>query len=128
MHPHVLNWIRSAEYDLTTADYMFASRRYIYTVFMCHLALEKALKAAIEHRGGRTPPKVHDLDRLLSLSGLKPGSRQEVFVAGLSNLSIATRYPRDFDALRKSTTRQRARATLSKTGKLYQWILTSLES
>lgn len=37
-------WLKQAEYDLGTAEAMFKSKRYIYTVFMCHLSIEKALK------------------------------------------------------------------------------------
>ncbi|GAI74786.1 unnamed protein product, partial [marine sediment metagenome] len=39
------NFIKSAEYDLNTAKFMLKSRRYIYVIFMCHLSLEKMLKA-----------------------------------------------------------------------------------
>lgn len=37
-------WFKQADYDLGTAEAMFRSRRYIYSIFMCHLCLEKALK------------------------------------------------------------------------------------
>jgi len=29
-------WLRQADYDMDTADYMFRGGRYMYTVFMCH--------------------------------------------------------------------------------------------
>jgi len=53
-------WFNQAEYDLGTAEAMFRARRYIYTVFMCHLCLEKALKGLIASLG-RMPLKSHDL-------------------------------------------------------------------
>jgi HEPN domain-containing protein len=34
-------WLRQADYDMDTAEYMYAGGRYLYTIFMCHLALEK---------------------------------------------------------------------------------------
>lgn len=37
-------WLKQADYDLDTADFMFKGKRYIYAVFMCHLSIEKALK------------------------------------------------------------------------------------
>jgi len=37
-------WFKQADYDLDTARAMFDSGRYIYTIFMCHLSIEKALK------------------------------------------------------------------------------------
>ena len=38
-------WLAQASYDLDTAEAMFKTGRYIYCVFMCHLSIEKALKA-----------------------------------------------------------------------------------
>ncbi len=40
-------WFRQAEYDMDTADAMFENRRYIYTVFLCHLAVEKPSRGCI---------------------------------------------------------------------------------
>ena len=37
-------WMRQADYALETAEAMLAANRNIYAVFMCHLAIEKALK------------------------------------------------------------------------------------
>ncbi len=47
MRDDTRNWIACAEYDLETARSMFDSARYLYVVFMCHLALEKLLKAHV---------------------------------------------------------------------------------
>ena len=40
-------WFNQAGYDLRTADAMLSTGRYIYTVFMCHLSIEKALKGLL---------------------------------------------------------------------------------
>jgi HEPN domain-containing protein len=37
-------WLSQAEYDFSTAEYMFNGDRNFYAVFMCHLCIEKALK------------------------------------------------------------------------------------
>jgi len=34
------NWIALADYDMETAGHMLATERYLYVVFLCHLALE----------------------------------------------------------------------------------------
>ncbi len=36
-------WFNQAEYDFQTSELMFSGGRYIYAVFMAHLAAEKAL-------------------------------------------------------------------------------------
>jgi HEPN domain-containing protein len=41
-------WLRQADYDMDTADYMFVGGRYFYAVFMCHLSLERPLKGSTE--------------------------------------------------------------------------------
>jgi HEPN domain-containing protein len=41
------NWMATSNYDLKTAEAMLKSKRYIYVVFMCHLAIEKMIKAVI---------------------------------------------------------------------------------
>jgi len=44
-------WFKQAEYDYQTASAMFDSGRYIYTVFMCHLSVEKILKGIYRRTG-----------------------------------------------------------------------------
>ena len=38
-------WLKQADYDFETAKAMFDTGRYIYSIFMCHLTIEKVLKA-----------------------------------------------------------------------------------
>jgi HEPN domain-containing protein len=41
------HWTEQARYDLDTARAMFDSGRYLYVLFCCQQAVEKALKAII---------------------------------------------------------------------------------
>lgn len=120
------NWIDSAQYDLETAEHLFTTGRYIYTIFMCHLALEKMLKAKIEEITGKIPPKTHDLEYLLGLSGLSPNPEQEKFIAEISNLSIVTRYPGDFHQMIKDFSKTRTELILVKSKEIIEWINKSL--
>ncbi len=99
MDDRVKNWLKSAEYDLETAVFMFKSKRFIYTIFFCHLVLEKILKAKIQQVSGKTPPKTHDLLYLLRLSGLSPAKEISEFLSRISDLSVPTRYPENFTQL-----------------------------
>ena len=58
-------WLTQANYDMDTADYMFRGGRYMYTVFMCHLSLEKGLKALYSEKLRNEPPKTHNPARQL---------------------------------------------------------------
>jgi len=67
MKQTTLNWLRGAEYDMQTAESLLKTRRYIYVVFMYHLAVEKTLKAIITETVTVSPPRTHNLYRLLEL-------------------------------------------------------------
>ncbi len=122
MKKEVQNWLDSARYDLETARDMFRSGRYIYTVFMCHLALEKALKAKVAEITGEEPPKTHDLEYLAGLAGLSLDREAEEFISGISNMSVVTRYPRDFQKMLKDFSEERIGFILSKSTEVFQWI------
>lgn len=122
MKKEVKNWLDSAQYDLETAEHMFNTGRYIYTIFMCHLALEKMLKAKIEEITGKTPPKVHDLEYLTELAKLSPDEDIGKFIVEITNLSVVTRYPRDFQQMLKNFSRERVELILTKTKEVFQWI------
>ena len=70
MKKEVKNWIESAQYDLETAEQMLISGRYIYTIFMCHLAIGKILKAKVTEITRKVSPKTHNLRYLVKRSGL----------------------------------------------------------
>jgi len=79
MRPETLEWLRQSEYDIGTAEAMYSSGRYMYTAFMCQLAVEKALKGLIVERTGDTPPKTHNLIHLVKAAKLElPESQLEL--------------------------------------------------
>jgi HEPN domain-containing protein len=74
---------------------MLKTGRYLYVVFMCHLAIEKVLKAHVAFVTEALPPKSHDLIFLVKKSGLELPQEQLEFVGLINNASIPTRYPED---------------------------------
>lgn len=122
----VKNWIDSAFYDLETAEHMFRTERYIYTVFMCHLSLEKIFKAKVEEQINKMPPKVHDLLYLAQMTNLSLPEDIEKFLAEVSNLSIVTRYPGDFQQAFKDFSKERSESILIKAKEVFQWIKKSI--
>jgi len=65
-------WLKQADYDISTAEFMCSGGRYFYAVFMCHPSIEKALKGLYRQKSGKTPPKTHNLLYLLNQTGVKP--------------------------------------------------------
>lgn len=93
---------------------------------MCHLALEKLLKAKVQDETGKTPPRTHNLRYLLKLGGLEPPEEILDFLSKLSEVSVPTRYPQDFRSLVGSYDRRAARNYLAKTREAFEWISKSL--
>ena len=97
MKPEAANWLATSEYDLETARAMLRTGRRIYVVFMCHLAVEKALKALVVEAQGSEPPRIHDLERLSALAGVTLDQALADFVGELNDASVATRYPNELN-------------------------------
>ncbi|WP_194174732.1 HEPN domain-containing protein [Desulfofundulus thermobenzoicus] len=95
MDPQVKEWLEQSEYDLDTAKSLYRARRYLYTIFMCHLAIEKALKALIVQQTGKAPPKTHNLINLVKLGNAILTDEQIKFVSRLSLAGVVTRYPEE---------------------------------
>lgn len=115
-------WLRQADYDISTAEFMCKGQRHFYAVFMCHLSVEKALKGLYLQKSGQTPPKTHNLVYLLNKTGVKPDDKAGLFIAKLNEANIATRYPEDIDKLRKDYTAEVTKDILEKTTELLEWI------
>jgi HEPN domain-containing protein len=61
MRKDTVNWIATSDYDIESAHHMLATGRYLYVVFLGHLALEKLLKAHFTELTQTIPVKTHDL-------------------------------------------------------------------
>lgn len=119
-------WFKQAEYDLGTANAMFRSRRYIYTVFMCHLCLEKTLKGLIA-ADGRVPVKSHDLIFLLDRSGMLLPKQHVEFLEMLNDVSVPTRYPDDLEHLITQYPRKRTKDIVDQCREVFEWIKNYLQ-
>jgi HEPN domain-containing protein len=95
MEKQTEEWLRQSDYDMDAADYMFQGGRYLYAVFMCHLAVEKALKGLYFEKLRETPPRSHSLVYLLNAMSIVPPEKPGRFITRLSEASIPTRYPDD---------------------------------
>lgn len=116
------NWIISAEYDLKTAMTLFNNKRYIYVVFMCHLALEKTLKAILTEMLNELPPYTHNLNRLIEMANIELPGEYQVFIDELNLQSVPTRYPEDFKKISKEFNRKIAGDYLRQTKRTMRWL------
>lgn len=115
-------WLRQADYDMETAEFMLNGGRYFYAVFMCHLSVEKALKGLYQKRLTDMPPKVHNLVYLLNKIGIKPDESIGKFLIKLNESSVTTRYPEELDKLQKDFTQPIVKDILTKSKEALKWI------
>ena len=120
------NWneelIKQSEYDLDTAKYMFQGKRYLYSIFMCHLCLEKALKSIYYLKTKELPPKTHNLIFFIEKLNLIMEYKMHKFLININQLSILTRYPEDFEKANKQFNKTKTNNFLKETERAFQWI------
>ena len=92
-------WLFQAEYDLFAAEKVFEIGLYPYTIFMSHLAVEKALKAVYYHKLQKEPPKIHNLSQLVQRLNLNPPADLVDFLTDFSSMSVPARYPDDLKSI-----------------------------
>jgi len=120
-------WLKQAEYDMDTAKAMFKTGRYIYAVFMCHLAIEKIIKGTYSKIIKKDPPKTHDLIYLSELTSLDLTEDFTKFLDSLNDLSIPTRYPDELEKLVQQYSRERTKKILNQTEELLQCLKEKLQ-
>jgi HEPN domain-containing protein len=122
MRKDTQNWIDLAEYDLVTAQHMLETGRNLYVIFLCHLALEKMLKAHVNEVTQAIPTKTHDLIYLVKKCAIEPPENFLDFIGKINTASIPTRYPEDLQSALKNYPEPVARAYLRQTQELVQWL------
>ena len=115
-------WQEQAKYDIDTADYMLSGGRHVYAVFMCHLAVEKALKGLYQAKRLKTPPKSHNLGYLLNQSGVGAPQSTIEFLVRLNEAHIATRYPDSLAAMQAAYPESLVKTILAQAKETMAWI------
>jgi HEPN domain-containing protein len=117
-------WLKQAEYDFDTAGIMRQSGRNFYAVFMCHMSVEKALKALVFRKSGTVPPKTHNLLLLLTHGGIKPPDTIGRFIVQLNEANVATRYPDELAKMIRTYNDDITDAILAQAREIVSWIKT----
>jgi len=122
MRKDTANWIALTDYDIETARHMLDTERYLYVVFLCHLALEKILKAHVAEVTQTLPIKTHDLIYLVKKCELKLPETYLDFIGKINTASIPTRYPDDLQRSLKEYPKSVAKDYLSQTQEIIKWL------
>ena len=124
MDERVRYWLDLSDYDVETAEAMLRTGRYLYVGFMCHQAVEKALKAIYQASTGQVPPRTHNLRLLLQETRLDSelATESRSLVLELEPLNLEARYPENKERLQRSLTHQRCSELFAATRELQRWI------
>ena len=117
-----LEWFKQAKYDLRSAEVMFASKQYIHVVFMCHLAVEKALKGFYASKTKDMPPRTHSLIYLAKKAEVELPELLNNFITMMDSVSVPTRYPDELKIMRKAYTKAKAVVLLERSKELVKWL------
>ena len=117
-------WLDLADEDLTVANTMLKNQHYLYMGFMCHLTIEKALKAVVAEVTNAMPPKSHHLTELADKAQLntKMNADQQSFLLLLNPLNIEGRYPEYKSYTASVLTKEKCESILKETEDLLCWI------
>lgn len=90
---HIEHWIFQADNDIIVAESLYKNGHYAWCLFICHLVLEKALKALfIKTTGNILPPKIHNLVRLAEHSGINLDNNLKQFFYDVNDFNLEARY------------------------------------
>lgn len=119
-------WIKSSEYDLKTAQELFKIKRYPYSLYFCHLALEKILKALMVKQTGKHAAFTHNLVLLAEKSNLILSDKQKDFLAEVTDFNIEARYPDEKMVFYKKCNKKYTENYLNRTKGVYKWLKNQL--
>jgi len=121
-------WLQLAQYDLDTAQTMYAGGRWFYVAFMCQQAIEKICKGLYNFYIDDNIPRVHNIRFILTKieTSLSLAIKPEIYnlIDTLSAHYLNNRYP-DFSGMPNTQIdKDKAMNILEKTREAFTWLLT----
>ncbi len=118
-------WLELVDEDMSVAEDLFKTKHWLYTAFMCHQVLEKALKAYWVATRDDDPPYIHDHKRLAEGCGLydKLTEEQRIFLTTIREMNIEARYREYKSRIAASLNETNTHQLLEQTKQMKQWIL-----
>lgn len=116
-------WLNSAEHDLETAESLYSSRKFDWCLFLGHLVLEKAIKAAYIYENQEDfPPKTHNLVRLMKKTALPADEDMIFWLDQVNDFHLEVRYPDFRNEFYKRCTAEFAETQFLKIKETFSWI------
>ena len=113
---HIQFWSKQVDADFDCANVLYLAGHFAQSLFWAHLVLEKLSKALwIKANEGNTPPFVHNLLRLITLSNAAFTEEQLLFFNEMNMFQTKGRYPDYAENLEEIITKDICEEYLNKT-------------
>lgn len=122
----IRSFLYSARKDWEVAQSLFKHKHYAHALFLCHLVVEKVLKALVLKRTEELAPQIHDLRRLAEKAGLIFTEEQGKELDIISTFNIRARYDDTKRTFYQKATQAYATRYLKVSEELYTWLLKEL--
>jgi HEPN domain-containing protein len=117
-------WLELCDDDIPVAKNLFKSKDWLWMSFICHLIVEKSLKAVIADRTAEEPKRTHDLAKLAEQAGIeeKLSETQMAFLEELTPYNIEARYPSYKQKMATKLSPEYCKSLLERTEEYLCWI------
>ncbi len=117
----IAHWREGAERDWVVAQDNFQSGHYNWTLFLCHISIEKLLKALVV-RAEQTPPFTHDLAKLWKLTSLPLSAEYWRWLTEIERFNIEGRYDDEKQSFYLKATKAYTELWLARCTEVFQWL------
>lgn len=119
-------WLDASRHDLEVARSLFRTGKYDYCLFLCHLMLEKLLKALVTRVLKDHPPFTHNLLYLAGKARLELSKSQIELFDQINKFNMEIRYPEDLRAFYKRVNRAYAERYFTASKEIWKWLHSQL--
>ncbi len=128
LEDHITYWLESAEHDWDTAETLFSTGKYDWCLFICHLVLEKILKAIyVQDNNNQLPPKTHNLVKLAENTKLSLTDDQLLLLDKVNDFNLEVRYPQYKDKFYVKCTKQYTEQHLQQITEISSWLKSQIK-
>ncbi|GJQ58014.1 MAG: HEPN domain-containing protein [Candidatus Scalindua sp. AMX11] len=117
-------WMKQADYDMETAEYLYKGGRHFYAVFMCHLSLEKALKGIHQKKFNVIPSSINNLPYLVEKVQLQLPNEFSDMIATLNRLRLFPYYPDNLQKMLEGYDKEKMGKIIARGREALKWLKT----
>ena len=125
---HIEYWLKGANRDWETVNVLFNAGQYHFSLFVCHLSLEKLLKALwVKDNAENTPPFSHNLEYIANQTQYNFSNDEIDFFRVVNAWNIEARYEDFKDNFYKRSTKEYTKTQIEKIENIRECLLKELQ-